>query len=171
MTQGGDALRRRKFKMRAKALSIGDDYWIEDEQGNKAFRVNGKSMRMRETWVLEDAGGREVATIREKKLSVRDKIRIEFGEQGEATVRKAMMSFRDKFIVDVENGPELEVKGKVGDHEYKIERNGDKIAEISKKWFRIRDTYGIEVEDDVDSVLVICVTVAVEALDNEVLDG
>jgi uncharacterized protein YxjI len=26
------------------------------------------------------------------------------------------------------------------DHEYTIERDGDKVAEVSKRWFRVRDT-------------------------------
>jgi len=164
MSQGGDPNRKRKFAMRENALSIGDDYWIEDESGNKAFKVNGKVARLRDTWVLEDAGGREVATIREKKLSVRDKIKIEYGDGGEAVVKKAMVGFRDRFIVEVDGGEDLKVKGKIADHEYKVERDGDKIAEISKKWFRIRDTYGIEVERDEDSILVIAVSVAVDAL-------
>jgi uncharacterized protein YxjI len=159
----GGQPQKRKFQMRAKALSIGDDYWIEDEGGNKVFKVNGKAMRMRETWVLEDLQGREVATIREKKLSIRDKIKIDFGGR-EATVKKALVGIRDRFIVEVDDAEDLKVHGNIVDHEYKIDRDGDKIAEVSKKWFRIRDTYGVEVEDDVDSVLVLAVTVAVDAL-------
>jgi len=48
-----------------------------------------------------------------------------------------------------------------------IRFDGDKIAEISKKWFRVRDTYGVEVEQDKDSVLVLAVTVAVDALSHD----
>jgi uncharacterized protein YxjI len=165
MIEGGGAAdpgRKRKFQMRAAALSIGDDYWIEDESGDKVFKVNGQATKIRDTWVLEDARGDEVALIREKKLSVRDKIKIEFGDR-EATVRKAM-GLGDRFAVEVENGPDLKVKGQIGDHEYKIERDGDRVAEVSKKWFTIRDTYGVEVEHDADTVLALCITVAVEAL-------
>ncbi len=168
MTQGGaDPERKRKFAMRENALSIGDDYWIEDESGNKAFKVNGKVARMRDTWVLEDGGGNEVAMIREKKLSVRDKIKIEYGDGGEATVKKAMIGFRDRFIVEVEGGEDLKVHGQITDHEYDVDRDGDKIAEISKKWFRVRDTYGVEVKHDVDSVLVLAITVAVDSLSHD----
>jgi uncharacterized protein YxjI len=163
----GDPQRKRTFQMRENALSIGDDYWIEDESGAKAFKVNGKVARFRDTWVLEDVAGNEVAKIREKKLSVRDKIKIEYGIGFEATVKKAMVGFRDRFIVDVAGGEDLKVHGKITDHEYKIDRDGDKIAEISKKWFKIRDTYGVEVEQDKDSVLVLAVTVAVDALSHD----
>jgi uncharacterized protein YxjI len=161
--RGDDKPQPRRFQMREDLISIGDDYWIEDEGGNKAFRVNGKVARLRDTWVLEDARGNEVATIREKKLTIRDAIKIEIGGR-EAKVKKALVGIRDRFNVEVELGDDLKVKGNVVDHEYKIERNGDKIAEISKKWFRLRDTYGVEIEDEADAALVLAVTVAVDAL-------
>ena len=165
------ALRRRgrdepavsRFQMREKLMSIGDDYWIEDDTGQRAFKVNGKAARLRDSWVLEDADGREVASIRERKLSVRDSIKIDLGGR-EATVKKAMMGLRDRFHVEVEHGEDLTVKGNFVDHEYEIERDGKQIAEISKKWLRARDTYGVEVRNPADAVLVLAVTVAVDVL-------
>ena len=144
-------------------MSIGDDYWIEDSDGRKVFHVDGKAMRVRDTWVLEDANGREVATIREKKLAVRDTITIEFGGR-EAKVKKALIGFRDRFNVEVDGGEDLKVKGDIVDHDYEIERDGDEIAKVSKKWFRVRDTYGVEVRNPLDVPLVLAVTVAVDAL-------
>jgi uncharacterized protein YxjI len=157
----------RHFQMKEKMFSIGDDYWIEDEDGHRAFKVNGKALHIRDTWKLEDAEGREVATIKEKKLSVRDAITIEVGGRS-AKVKKALVGFRDRFEVDVDGGPDLKVHGNIVDHEYEIERDGDKIAEISKKWFRLRDTYGVEVRDPAETVLILAVTVAVDALSHDV---
>ena len=114
-------------------------------------------------WVLEDARGREVAKIREKKISIRDAVKIEL-DGVEATVKKAMIGFRDRFNVDVDPGEDLKVHGNIVDHEYEIERDGHKIAEVSKKWFRVRDTYGVEVHNVLDVPLVLAVTVAVDAL-------
>jgi uncharacterized protein YxjI len=153
----------RRYTMREKMLAIGDDYWIEDDSGTKVFKVNGKVARIRDTWVLEDARGHEVSRIRERKLSVRDAIKIEYGGR-EAKVKKALVGFRDRFHVEVEDGDDLRVKGNIVDHEYEIERDGDKIAEVSKRWLRVRDTYGVDVLDEADSVLVLSVTVAVDAL-------
>ncbi len=156
-----------RFQMREKLLSIGDDYWIEDNAGRKMFKVNGKALRLRDTWVLEDPSGREVATIRERKLSIRNAIKIEFGGQS-ATVKKALVGIRDRFHVEVDGGKDLKVHGNIVDHEYKIERDGDTIAEISKKWFRVRDSYGVEVNDPVDVPLALGVTVAVDALAHDI---
>ncbi len=152
-----------KFMMRERLVSVGDDYWIEDQNGDRKFKVNGKVARIRDTWVLEDLHGATVATIRERKLSVRDAIKVDVGGR-EATVKKALVGIRDRFHVEVENGHDLKVHGNVVDHEYEIERDGDRVATVSKKWFRARDTYGVEVEPDADVVLVLAVTVAVDAL-------
>ena len=157
----------RRFKVHEKLLSIGDDYWIEDATGARAFRVNGKAIRLRDTWVLEDAQGREVATIKEKKLSIRDKITIDLGSR-EATVKKALIGIRDRFHIDVEHGDDLKAHGNILDHEYEIERDDKTIAEISKKWFRIRDTYGVEVRGQQDTALLLAVTVAIDALARDV---
>jgi hypothetical protein len=84
----------RRFQMREKLIAIGDDYWIEDDSGQRMFKVNGKAARVRDTWKLEDPHGQEVAVIRERKPSVRDAIKIEFGGR-EPTVKKALVGFRD----------------------------------------------------------------------------
>jgi uncharacterized protein YxjI len=153
----------RRFQMREDLLSIGDDYWIEDEAGERAYKVDGKALRIRDTWRMEDLDGSDVATIRERKLSVRDAIHIDLGGR-DATVKKRLVGIRDRSHVEVEHGKDLDVKGNFVDHEYEIERDGDTIAEISKRWVRVRDTYGVEVRDAADAPLVLAVTVAVDAL-------
>ena len=54
----------------------------------------------------------------------------------------------------------MEAKGNIVDHEYKIERGGDSVAEVSKRWFRVRDTYGIEIAPGQDDALILAVTVS-----------
>jgi uncharacterized protein YxjI len=152
----------RRFQMHEKLVSIGDDSWIEDDQGERVFKVNGKAMRARNTFVLEDPAGREVAKIQEKKLSVRDKMRIERDGETIATVHKALVGIRDRFAIDIENGEDLKAHGNVLQHEYEIERDGDAIASVSKKWFRVRDTYGVQIAEGEDEALLLALTVAVD---------
>jgi uncharacterized protein YxjI len=164
LRRGQDDAEGRRFQMRQKLASIGDDFWIEDDQGNRAYRVDGKAMRVRDTFVLEDASGREVAKIQERKLSLRDKVAIERDGQTVATVHKALVGIRDRFMISIEDGPELKARGNIVDHEYEIERDGDTVARISKKWFRIRDSYGIEIHPQEDEALLLAAVVAVESL-------
>ncbi|HEX4687154.1 MAG TPA: LURP-one-related family protein [Nocardioides sp.] len=156
----------RTFRMRQKLVSIGDDYWIEDDQGERVYKINGKALRVRETLILEDTHGGELYKIQSKMLHIRDTMKIEDGNGGDvATVKKALITpLRDRFEVKVANGPDMEAKGNIVDHEYKIERDGDKVAEVSKKWFRIADTYGVEVEAGVEPSLILAVTAVIDSM-------
>ena len=161
MSSGGETSR---YQMRQKLISIGDDYWIDDEAGRHAFRVNGKALHIRKTFVLEDDSGHELAKIQERKLSVRDKMEIERDDRSLATVKKALVGFRDRFVIDVEDGEEMKAHGNLVDHEYEIERHGDTVAKVSKKWFRVRDTYGVEIAAGEDDALVLAVAVCIDAM-------
>ena len=153
-----------RYQMRQRLISIGDDYWIEDEEGRRAFHVDGKALRLRQTIVLEDAQGNEVAKIQERKLSVRDKMAIERGGESLATVRKALVGIRDRFSIDVAGGGDLHAKGNIVDHEYEIDRDGQAVAKVSKRWFRVRDTYGVEIAPGEDDALVLAIAVCIDAL-------
>ena len=151
--------------MREKLFSIGDDYWIENEQGERAFKVNGKAMRIRETFILESPSGEEVFKIQEKKLSIRDKMRIERDGDTVATVHKALITpLRDRFEIELEAGGDLGAKGNIVDHEYEIERDGHKVAEISKRWFRVRETYGVEIAPGENDGLILAATVCIDEM-------
>ena len=154
----------RRFRMREKMLAIGDDFWIEDEAGNRAYRVDGKAARLRETMLLLDASGREVAKIQERKLSVRDKMAIERDGETIAIVHKALMGIRDRFAIDVEGGEDLKAHGNIVDHDYEIKRDGETVAHVSKKWFRVRDSYGVELKGGEDEGMLLAAVVALEAL-------
>ena len=153
-----------RYLMREKLLSIGDDFWIENDQGERAFKANGKAVRIRQTFVLEDASGNEVARIQERKLSVRDKVAVERDGDTAATVRKALVGIRDRFAIDIKDGADMNARGNVVDHEYEIERDGNTVATISKKWFRVRDSYGVDVAAGEDVPLILALTVAIDSL-------
>jgi uncharacterized protein YxjI len=153
-----------RYLMREKLLSIGDDFWIENDQGERAYRVHGKALRVRQTFVSEDASGNEVARIQERKLSVRDKVAIERDGDTPATVRKALVGIRGRFAIGVKDGADMSARGNIVDHEYEIERDGDTVATISKKWFRVRDAYGVDVAAGEDVPLMLAITVAIDSL-------
>lgn len=156
------------YRMRQKLASIGDDFWIEDEQGNRAYKVDGKALRVRETLVFEDAAGNELARIQQRVARVRETMEIEAPDgRTIATVKKAMITpLRERFTVKLGDGPDLEVQGNLVDHEYTVEADGRKVAEVSKKWFRVADTYGVEVGEGQDPALILAVTAALDSIVN-----
>lgn len=158
---------RTHYVMREKLASIGDDFWIEDENGRKVFKVDGKALHLRDTFVMEDGEGREVAKIQERKLHIRDHMAIERGGKKIAEVKKRLVGLRDHLLVEIEDGDDLKVHGHLTDHEYEIEGPHGRVAKISKKWFRMRDTYGVEVEPDQDDALLLAIAVAVDDMSHD----
>ena len=109
--------------------------------------------------------GAEVVTVREKKLALRDSMKLLRGGETIATVRKALIApFRDKWSVEVEGGEDLQVQGKILDHDYEITRGGRPVARVSKQWFTLRDTYGIDIQPGEDEGIVLGIAVALDEM-------
>ena len=161
--RGGSATR---YKMREKLVSFGNDFWIEDENGRRAFKVDGKMLRVRDTLFFEDRSGKELCKIQTRVVRVKDSMEIE-GPNGErmAMVKKALITpLRERWVVKVADGSDLEVQGNLLDHEYSIGEGRDKIAEVSKKWFRIADTYGVQIEQGQNDIVIVAVSVAIDMM-------
>lgn len=162
--RGEESIQR--YKMHEKLVSIGDDYWIENETGEREFYVDGKALRLRNTLIIKDVQGNEVYKLQEKLLRIKDTMDLQDADgKTVATIKKALISpLRDRWKVEVADGPEMEVQGNILDHEYKIEAGREKVAEVSKRWFRIRDTYGVEIEPGQDSALILAIAAALDQM-------
>jgi uncharacterized protein YxjI len=155
-----------RYKMRQKLISIGDDFVIENEQGEKVYKVDGKVLRIRETLDFKDMDGNKLCQIQERLLRITDTMAVEDPHgRTVAEVRKALISpLVDRYTVRIKDGPDLKVIGNILDYEYRIMEGGRKVAEITKKWFRLTDTYGVEVAPGQEDVLILAVTVAVDMM-------
>ena len=155
-----------RYQMRQKLVSIGDDYWIENEARQRVFKVDGKALRARSTLIFEDPQGHELCKIQERMLRVRDTMEIEDAAgHSTATVKKAMIApMRDRWTVKVANGPDLDVQGNLLDHEYTISEGRNRVAEVSKKWFRVADAYGVDVAPGQNDVVILAVTAAIDQM-------
>lgn len=162
--RGAESVQR--YKMHEKLVTIGDDYWIENETGEREFYVDGKALRLRDTLIIKDVQGNEIYKLQEKLLRIKDTMDIQDADgKTVTTIKKALISpLRDRWKVEVADGPEMEVQGNILDHEYKIEVGREKVAEVSKRWFRIRDTYGVEIEPGQDSALILAIAAALDQM-------
>ncbi|GHB57259.1 hypothetical protein GCM10010331_51150 [Streptomyces xanthochromogenes] len=161
-----------KYLVRDKIFAIGDDYWIETEDGRQAFLADGKALRLRDTLELKDPAGRVLITLREKMFSLRDAMTIERDDQALATVRRKRLSLlRNHYRVRLVEGTELDVTGKILDREFTIEYDGELLAHVSRKWFRVRETYAVNVvREDADAALLLAVVICVIRMDEKERD-
>ncbi|NLU76007.1 hypothetical protein HCC61_25710 [Streptomyces sp. HNM0575] len=157
-----------RYLVRERIFGIGDDFWIDDEHGDHAFLVDGKALRVRQTFELKDVQGEIVAVIRRKMVSLWETMQIERDGERLAMVRKKRFTLlRNRFRALLADGSALSVHGSVLDKEYDIELGGVRQARISRKWFRVRDTYAVDIEQPgADVPLLLSLAVCVDALTN-----
>jgi uncharacterized protein YxjI len=144
------------YVIRERFFSIGDDFDIVDDHGDKVFHVDGKVFSVRNKLVIEDLSGAEVASVHRHLVSLRPTYEVRIGGEKAAEVRKKLFTpFREKFTIDVPGPDDLEMKGDLIDHEYTIDRGGREVAAVSKRWLTIRDTYAVQIAADQEPLLVL----------------
>jgi len=121
---------------------------------------------VRDTLQFKDLKGNILCQIQERMLRIKDSMAIEDGDGKKiAEVKKALITpLRDRWTVKIRSCPDLDVQGNILDHEYEIKDSRRKVAQVSKKWFRVRDTYGVEIAPDQEDIVILAVTVALDQM-------
>jgi uncharacterized protein YxjI len=153
--------------MREKLLAIGDDFWIENDQRERADRLDGKAFRLQQTFVLEDATGDEVARIQQRKLSIRDKIVIERGGDTAATVHQPLVGIRDRFAIDVEHGADMKASRKRLRSRARDRARRRHGREHLQEMVSRTSSYGVDIAAGEGTPLILAIAVAIDSLTTE----
>jgi len=149
--------------MKQKLFSWGDDFVIQDDSGQDRFFVDGKAFSLGNQLSFQDMQGNELAYIRQKLLSFAPTYEISRAGQVLATVSKELFTFFScTFDIDLPGPNDLQAKGDFLDHQYAFERCGETVARVSKEWFAVADTYGVQVEPGEDDVLILASSVVID---------
>lgn len=152
-----------RYLMRQKLFCFGDDFAIKNETGEDMFLVDGKALSFGDKLSFQDMNGNELAFIRQKLLSWGPTYEIYREGELAAVVKKELFTFfRCKFTVDVPGPDDYEAQGSFIDMEYTFTRSGQTVAEVSKRWFAFSDTYGVDIADGEDDVLILASTVVID---------
>jgi uncharacterized protein YxjI len=149
--------------MKQKLFSWGDDFVIQDDSGQDRFFVDGKAFSLGNQLSFQDMQGNELAYIRQRLLSFAPTYEISRSGQVLATVSKELFTFFScTFDIDLPGPNDLQAKGDFLDHQYAFERGGETVARVSKEWFAVADTYGVQVEPGEDDVLILASSVVID---------
>lgn len=152
-----------RYLLRQKILSWGDDFTIRDESGRDRFQVKGKVFSFGDQLSFRDMQGNELAYIKQKLLAWGPTYEIHRDGVLVAVVKRELFSFlHHRFTVDVPGPDDLEAEGSLTDHEYEMRRGDQVVATVSKRWFSWSDTYGIEVAEGEDDVLILASAVVID---------
>lgn len=151
------------YLIKERFFDIGDDFDITDEDGRLVLHVDGKVLSLRGRLVIEDPAGQELASVHRQLISLREKYTITVGEKKAAEVRKKFFTpFGDRFTIDVPGPDDLEMRGDLFDHEYSVQRGGREVANVSKRWLTLRDTYAVRIDEDEDHLLILASVLALD---------
>lgn len=155
-----------RYLLRQHLLSFGDDFTIKDEHGEAVYKVDGRAFTLlREKLSFEDTAGAELAFIRERLIALTPSYEILRGGEVAAVVKKDLVNlFRVGFTVDVPGPDDLEATGSLLEHEYTFRRGGRVVATVSKRWFALSDTYGVDIAPGEDDVLLLASTVVIDLI-------
>lgn len=152
-----------RYVMKQKLFCWGDDFTIKNEQGQDVFFVDGKAFSLGDKLSFQDMAGNELAFVSQKLLSWGPTYAVYRGQELAAVVKKALFTFLHcKFTVDVPGPDDVEAEGDFLDHEYTFTRGGRGVAAVSKRWFSWTDTYGVEIADGEDDVLLLASSVVID---------
>ncbi len=153
----------RRYELRQKLLAMGDDYVIRNDAGETVYLVDGAFFSWGNRLSVQRACGTEVATIKQERLRLGPCYTLRCAGVQLATVEQRSFNlFRDRFIVDVPGPDDLEVEGDLASHEYVFRRHGETVATVSKRYFSLQDTYGIEMLRAEDDVLILSAAVVID---------
>jgi uncharacterized protein YxjI len=157
-----------RYLVRERLFSIADDFWVTDERGHRAFLIDGKPLRLRETFVLKDASRHKLATIHKKLLTFTDAMEIDHRGACQATVHKAVISpLHHRAIIHIRRRGKLEAVGNIIGKDFEIRDDGQVIARISRAWFRMRDTYGVDVAPGENDALIISIAICLDRIHHD----
>jgi uncharacterized protein YxjI len=152
-----------RYVMRQKILSLADNFTIKDEQERDVYLVKGKLFSFGDKLSVQDPAGNELVYIDQRLLNWGPTYELWRGADLLAVVKRQLFSFiHHRFTVDVPGPNDLEAEGDFLDHEYTFTRGGSVVATVSKRWFSWTDTYGIEIANGEDPVLVLASAVVVD---------
>jgi uncharacterized protein YxjI len=155
-----------RYLLQEKIFAIGEDFWIENERGEQVYKVDGKALSLRDRFILEDANGNELLTGEAKLITLQPTMKLERAGQPYATITKRLFTFLHG-VYDIEDagGTAYEANGDITSHEYAVTGPGGQVAQISRAWFSIRDSYGIAIAPGADVPLFLAAAVCIEEID------
>ena len=154
-----------RYLLKQKLFAFGDDFHILNENDEKVFFVDGRAFSLGNKLSFQDLSGNELVFIRQKLLSFGPSYELHRGAQLVATLKKNYFTlFHCKFAIDVPGPDDLEAKGDILEHEYVFTRSGREVAQISKRWFAFSDTYGVDIGEGQDDVLILASAVVIDMI-------
>ena len=153
-----------RYSLKHKLISIGGDSIIQDGHGRDVFLVDGAAISIGRRLTVKDMRGQEVAAIHQELIAFTPSYEIHLRGGISAKVSLKLLTLNDRLKIDLPGWDDLEARGNLFHHEYGIFKGGRRVAEISKAWISLTDSYGIEIDDKEEPLLLLCCAVVIDEI-------
>ena len=149
----------REFLLQEKMLSIRDKIRVMTADREVVGMIISKILSIGRNYRLfegeEDHPGKEILTIKEKAISLRSTYTFYKGSKDDDKVigkmKQKLVSIKPKYwFEDPDENKLFTMKGNLWRLKYQILLQDKPVAEVSKKMFKIKDTYGLRIDPSVD---------------------
>lgn len=139
---------------------------IRNDRGNAAFEIDSDARPDANDIRVQTLAGDAACVIQGGALLGEGPVAIVDPEQGTlASIERVQLSpVRDSFAVLRGADPAWRVDGRVADYEYRIQEQDMEIAEVSRRWFRARGSFGVQVASGQPDLLVLAVAVCLDLM-------
>ncbi|MCL5103519.1 MAG: LURP-one-related family protein [Armatimonadetes bacterium] len=142
---------------------------IRDGYGHDVYKLDGRTLATGSELVFKEMTGRELAVIKRKVSEHHHDYELYLGGDLFAIVSQDSFSFKHcEFRPAPDTPAELLAEGNLLDHEYSFQRHGHHAAKVSKDWFSWANTYGVDVANGEDPVLILAAALVVDLCHHDV---
>lgn len=146
--------------MKQKAFSWVDRFTIWEENGDARYFVKGEFLSWGKKLHVYNTQEEEVAFIRQKMLAWLPRYIIEADGREVCHIQKKFAFLSQQYALE---GLPWHVEGDFWAHEYTMFDDNHEIMRLSKHWFTLGDSYELNISNDQDDLLCLCVALAIDA--------
>ena len=159
----------RRYRLVQNLAAIADPVLVQTDDGTVAFKIETTQREMLDVLVLRDMEGDARCFISGFQAVPAAAAEV-LGNDGRPLARVSrtpISALRDRFEIDHSSGDVWIAIGDVGIREFTLESPKGHVADVSRRWFLLPSSYGVEVPTGQDDALVLAVAVAIDQLTHD----
>ncbi|MEO5590800.1 MAG: LURP-one-related family protein, partial [Gemmatimonadaceae bacterium] len=135
-----------RYVLKQRLLALGKHFDVMDAAGNDLYVVASRVFSIGDRLSFRDLRGNELAEIRRRFFRWNRTWEVIRKSRPTITVQRQRLAlFHHRFDIEIPAATQVTATGNFLDNEYEFERAAVTVASVSRRWFSIADTYGVDV--------------------------
>ena len=147
-----------KLYIKQEIFTLKDKFTVKDENGEDIFYVDGSFFRIPKQFKVYNHNQEEVTVIERQMFRLFAHYDIKT-DTNQITLKREFTFFRQSYVI---SGINWSLQGNFTGHNYEVVRGGDPVMRLSKHWFKWGDSYELDIPDDHDALLALCIAICVD---------